>query len=151
MLRYFPEKFRESCTYFLWNFIFLGLISSAIISCKMKEDCVCPAYYSPVCGENGKTYGSPCLAECDNVQYIEGECPVYGVGLVRYLGDTAQNGCGYLIEIMNEKYKPLSLDIQFQEPDLLVTLRYRRLNSYFECLDPGNHFREIEILEIHSY
>jgi len=126
------------------------MLMLVLSSCLTEKDCVCPEYYSPVCGSNGKTYANPCMAECDDVEYIEGECPVYGIGIVRYY-DTLQNGCGYLIEILNEKYKPLNLSEPFQQNDLFVTLRYRKLNDYFICEFPDGNFRRIEILEIQSY
>ncbi|MBN2175192.1 MAG: hypothetical protein JW731_13740 [Bacteroidales bacterium] len=121
----------------------------AIFSCKTSNDCVCPEYYSPVCGYNGKTYDNPCLAGCDQTGYIDGECPVYGIGLVKYY-DTIQNGCGFLIEIFNRNYKPIELWESYQVNDLLVTLKYRRLNDYFTCENPQGHYQEIEILEISS-
>merc|ERR1712215_578333 len=40
------------------------------------EGCLCPALYSPVCGEDNMTYSSTCQAMCSMVTIqCEGECP----------------------------------------------------------------------------
>ena len=110
-----------------------------------NQNCVCPDLYAPVCGDNGKTYSNPCLAECDGVSYVDGECPVYGIGVVEYSGDTL---CGFYISIFENLYKPEELLEEFKVHDKVVTLKYRRLNKYFTCDNPYNHLQEIQILEI---
>lgn len=117
-------------------------------SCKTNQDCICPNLFEPVCGANNKTYENECLAKCDDISFISGECPVYGIGTIQYEGDTSQNACGYLINILNKKYKPVDLAPQFQEDNLLVNLKYRKLSEYYICDDPYGNYRKIEILEI---
>ena len=131
--------------YLTLSFVLLIVFSS----CKTNE-CICPDYYLPVCGSNNQTYPNSCEADCDNVTYIDGQCPVYGVGKIIYEGDTASGGCGFLIKILNEKFKPLDLAIDYQEPNLWVTLKYRILNTRYSCNSPIEQYFEIEVLEIQN-
>jgi hypothetical protein len=36
--------------------------------------CTCVKIWMPVCGENKKTYGNSCEADCAGVKYTAGEC-----------------------------------------------------------------------------
>lgn len=36
--------------------------------------CICAKLWMPVCGENQKTYGNACEADCAGVKYTGGEC-----------------------------------------------------------------------------
>jgi hypothetical protein len=36
--------------------------------------CTCVKMWMPVCGENKKTYGNSCEADCAGVKYTNGEC-----------------------------------------------------------------------------
>ena len=42
---------------------------------KEVSECICTMQYQPVCGEDGKQYSNPCMAECAGVKnYTLGEC-----------------------------------------------------------------------------
>lgn len=125
------------------NYLFLGLMF-VLAGCGTLN-CVCPDIYSPVCGVNGKTYGNACTADCDDVDYIQGECPVYGLGEVQFSGDSL---CGYYIVITGITYKPSNLEEAFQVHGITVGLRYRKMQDWITCDDPYNHAQEIQILDI---
>ena len=36
--------------------------------------CICTKLWMPVCGENKKTYGNACEADCAGVKYTNGAC-----------------------------------------------------------------------------
>lgn len=38
------------------------------------KSCICPKLWMPVCGENKKTYGNACEADCAGVKYTGGAC-----------------------------------------------------------------------------
>lgn len=75
--------------------LFLIAVLSAFVSCSKEapkqserpkegpaqnsiveenDMCICTKEFRPVCGSNGQTYGNPCLAGCDKVEFTEGEC-----------------------------------------------------------------------------
>ena len=38
------------------------------------KSCICVKLWMPVCGENKKTYGNACEADCAGVKYTGGAC-----------------------------------------------------------------------------
>ena len=120
----------------------------ALSGCYVDKDCLCVEIYSPVCSDNNKTYSNACEAECAGVNYVNGECPVNGIGQIKFTNDTV---CGYLVEILGTSYKPDTLLPQFRVDGMFVTLYFRRLNQYKNCFEPNGRFQLIQILEIEEF
>ncbi len=40
----------------------------------LAKSCICPKLWMPVCGENQKTYGNTCEANCAGVKFTQGPC-----------------------------------------------------------------------------
>jgi len=123
--------------------ISLLLFIISLSGCYSSKECLCPDLWAPVCGANGVDYANPCSADCDDVPYTEGECPVYGIGEVKISSDSL---CGFIIEIFNEKYHPYDLADKFKQVGLIVTLRYRKMHDFSFCDD--RDYQRIKILEI---
>jgi hypothetical protein len=61
---------------------------------RFGKDCVCDAQYNPACGENGKTYGNPCKAQCENVKIVsQGPCKKTAAPQQILGGDKDEHGC----------------------------------------------------------
>ena len=111
-------------------------------------DCICMEIYQPVCGKDGKEYPNSCYAECANVKYKDGPCPVQASGKILFLGDPAVDGCGWVIasikdgKIQNLRAKPL--DTKFQEQGLSVKITYKPTLEYSSC----GRSQQIPIIEI---
>ena len=41
---------------------------------RKAKSCICTKIWMPVCGENNKTYGNSCEADCAGVKYTGGSC-----------------------------------------------------------------------------
>ena len=68
--------------------------------------------------------------------------------VVKDFGSPAVDGCGWVIEISSEIYKPLDLAQEFQIDELPVRIKYELLSSKANCGFAQNVYYEIEIREI---
>ena len=68
--------------------------------------------------------------------------------LVLYTGEPEVDGCGYMLKIGDEQYKPLNLAPKYQKDSLHLTLSYEIDSSGFSCGDlpyPKTTIRLIEV------
>ena len=58
--------------------------------CSLGKACRCTLELNEVCGEDGKSFGSPCMAKCEGVKVkCKGPCPCQGMFIAHYLSLTA--------------------------------------------------------------
>lgn len=126
----------------------LFLLLFCLTGCFTAMDCVCPDIYNPVCGANGENYSNPCSADCDDMPYTNGECPVTAIGTVKFTGDTL---CGFIIQVLDQKYKPQQLDNEFKDNGKIVTIKYRGLLNFYDCASQSMSYQEINILSIDEF
>jgi len=126
----------------------LFILLFGLSSCFTAFDCVCPDIYNPVCGANGKNYDNPCSAECDDMPYTSGECPITAIGTVKFTGDTV---CGFIIQVLDQKYKPQQLPNEFKENGKIVSVKYQRTFYTYDCLSQNTSYQEINILSIDEF
>ena len=67
---------------------------------------------------------------------------------VRDGGDIAVDGCGWLIEISSETFKPVDLPEEFKVDGKLVEIKYDELDSMADCGFAQDVYREISITVI---
>jgi hypothetical protein len=68
-------------------------------------------------------------------------------GLVRFSGDVAVDGCGWVIDVENGTFHPNNLSAEFQQDSLAVELSYKGTNEKYNC-GLGNSLKIIEISSI---
>lgn len=118
---------------------------------KPTEDCICMEIYQPVCGENGEEYPNSCYADCAKVSYTDGPCPQSQKGIIRFLGDPAIDGCGWVIALEEDRTtrnkRAKMLDAEFKKDELEVELTYRKTEDVSPC-GRGSQIPIIDILSI---
>lgn len=62
---------------------------------RWGQECVCIELYNPVCGADGKTYGNPCKAQCQNIAVVsQGPCGGKATSTQNIVGgDKDEHGC----------------------------------------------------------
>lgn len=67
--------------------------------------------------------------------------------LVRYSGDIAVDGCGWVLDMESGTVHPTNLEVEFQQDSLLVEISYKESSGTFNC-GFGTSLKQIELLSI---
>lgn len=135
--------------------LILYLFSIFLVQCQ--TDCTCSDDYAPVCGMDSLIYWNECEANCANVAFTNGICPLVEKGTILFLGDANQNECGWLIQLDNDSspnnYLLPSTDLfqDYQEDSLRVEITYRPNDVIYECAYVGviySVIKDVEVLNI---
>lgn len=135
--------------------ITVTLISLAGCHCRAwhdSDDCVCPEYYSPVCGSDGVTYANECFARCENVSFTPGPCPQTVHAIIKDYGDPAVDGCGWVIALQHSdtiyEVKPDTLAEEFKVAELKVIVTYKEKMQMERCGFGFTQYPQIAVLHI---
>lgn len=63
-------------------------------------------------------------------------------------GSPTWDGCGWLLQVGDKRYRPVLLETSFQENLLQVEVRYRVKGTDYRCGRGGQPIPEIEIVSI---
>lgn len=128
-----------------------------ILFIQCQPDCSCSTHYLPVCGMDSLTYQNECEANCMNIAFTYGICPLIEKGTILFLGNTTQNGCGWLVQTDNEStlinnlLLPNDLSVNYKEKGLRIEITYRPNDVIYECLSDGviySVMKNIEVINI---
>ena len=70
--------------------------------------------------------------------------------IIRDGGDPAVDGCGWLIEMSYETFKPKNLTDEFKVNGMEVEIKYDKLDGMADCGLSQDAFHEISLKEIHK-
>lgn len=70
--------------------------------------------------------------------------------LVVYTGEPEVDGCGYMLRIDGEEYKPLNLPAHYQQDSLELAVAYEQDPSGFLCGDLTHPVPTIHLTEMHT-
>lgn len=109
------------------------------------DECTCPTDYNPVCGADDEVYFNACFAECAAVDYTIGICPLTTEATVLYLGATAENGCGWVLETdgrVGERiiFLEVALPEEYRETGLKVVITYFPNDIAIGCFYQGQSY-----------
>ena len=86
------------------------------------------------------------ISSCAKEGIIEEER--FGNAIIRDFGDIAVDGCGWVVDVSSEIYKPQNLPAEFEIDSLEVQIEFDTLASKARCGFVMEAFFEIHIIEI---